>query len=162
MCSCPMFLSADPYVPAYSPKCSCPLSYIFLFAVNIPVRCPIHIFASDVLHVPVHRPTCSRPLSYIIRPLSNIFLFAVYIPVRCPIHIFQPAALYFPVRCPSFSRPLSYIFQSAVLGVSVRCPIYRVAAIFPEHFQSFAIALLITFFTDSFAPNHLGCLLNHK
>jgi hypothetical protein len=37
-----------------------------------------------------------------------------------------------------------------------------VAAIFPEHFQSFAVKLKITFFTDSFAPNHLGCLLNHK
>jgi hypothetical protein len=40
--------------------------------------------------------------------------------------------------------------------------ICRVAAIFPEQFQSFVIALKIIFFIDSFAPNCLSCLLNHK
>jgi hypothetical protein len=39
---------------------------------------------------------------------------------------------------------------------------YRVAAINPEQFQSFPVALKNYFFIDSFAPNQLSCMLKHK
>jgi hypothetical protein len=37
-----------------------------------------------------------------------------------------------------------------------------VAVIFPEHFQSFTVALKKKYFFYSLAPNYLSCLLKHK
>jgi hypothetical protein len=39
---------------------------------------------------------------------------------------------------------------------------YRVAAISPEHFQTFTVALKIIFEIIFLAPNRLSCLLKHK
>ncbi len=119
LCSCHRL-----YVPAYSPICSCPQSYIFLFAVYFPVRCPTfprplsYIFLSTVLHFPVRRcPIFSRPLPFIF-PSA-----ALHFPVRCPRCFRALSYTHFPVRCPTCSRPLSFKFPSAVLQVPIRCPI---------------------------------------
>jgi hypothetical protein len=39
---------------------------------------------------------------------------------------------------------------------------YRVAAIFPEHFQCFTVTLKNNIFYHFFPQNRLSCLLKHK
>jgi hypothetical protein len=60
--------------------------------------------------------------------------------------------------------PRKTVPESAAAGSGVyakgKC-MYRVAAIFPEHFQSFTIALKSIFSIHSFGANHLSWLPNN-
>jgi hypothetical protein len=62
---------------------------------------------------------------------------------------------------PPPSPPLTHheVFHSVSQKMFVN---YRVAAIFPEHFQSFTVTLKIIFLKNSSAPNRLSCVPKHK